>query len=242
MTLEGLTQLDFLNGIFSLLFILVAIVIGIKLISVYFKYQKIEMVTVGLTWIFLSSAWWGIVILFLGYVLFDYRIGTVPYLIIGNIFVPVALVCWIYSFSSMTYPEYKKKIVLIYSIISIVYEIFLIILLIIDYRLIGYFETEFYLVSEIYPTIYQLFAVVTAIVTGIIFTKKALESEDEEIRWKGRFLLTAFITFTIAAFAEAIILLTPLLLVIMRIILIFSTFAYYLGFFLPKFVSKWLIS
>jgi hypothetical protein len=242
MILEGLTQLDFLNGIFSLLFVVVAFIIGIKLISVYFKYQKIEMITVGLTWIFLSSAWWGIVVLFLGYVLFDYRIGTIPYLIIGNIFVPVALVCWIYSFSSMTYPEHKKTIVLIYSVISIIYEIILLILLFIDYRLIGYFETEFYLVSEIYPTIYQIFAVVTAIITGIIFTKKALESEDEEIKWKGRFLLTAFITFTIAAFAEAIVLLTPLLLVIMRIILIFSTFAYYLGFFLPKFVSKRLIS
>jgi hypothetical protein len=242
MGLENLTQLDILNGIFAIMFIIFSFIIGFKLIYKYFSHRRIEIITIGLTWIFLSSAWWGIGILFSFYVLFDYRIGTVFYLLIGNIFVPLAIMCWIYSFSNMVYPTIKKRIILVYSVICILYEVFLIIFLITDPGMIGTFETEFYLTTELYPTVFQIFSVLTAIITGILFTRNALRSNDPKVQWKGRFLLLAFTAFTIASFFEAIILLDPLTLVIMRTILIFSAIIYYLGFFLPERVSNWLIS
>lgn len=238
----NLTLLDVFNGVFSLIFVVISFIIGIKLIFKYYIYKRDEIIAVGLTWIFLSSAWWGIVILFLFYVLFSYRISTFFYLLIGNIFVPLALLCWIYAFSSMVYPMSKKKILSIFLAICIPYDVVLVIFLFINPNLIGHFKTEFYLESELYPTVFQIFAVLTAIITGILFTKNALKSEDPKVRLKGKFLLLAFITFSFASFCEAIVLLDPLTLVIMRIILIASSIIYYLGFFLPEKLEDWLIS
>ncbi|MFX1337919.1 MAG: hypothetical protein ACFFDK_04865, partial [Promethearchaeota archaeon] len=60
-------------------------------------------------------------------------------------------------------------------------------------------------------------------------------------RWKGRFILIAFISFTIAALFDVGLPVTPATLVIARLILISSSFLFYLGFFLPDKIANLLI-
>ena len=62
--------------------------------------------------------------------------------------------------------------------------------------------------------------------------------EISEIRWKGRFLFIAFILFGISAIFDAIIEMETTLLVIIRILLDFSSFFFYLGFILPSWCKK----
>ncbi|MGV9171096.1 MAG: hypothetical protein ACOC44_02760 [Promethearchaeia archaeon] len=89
---------------------------------------------------------------------------------------------------------------------------------------------------------FQLFAVASTVITGILFTKKSLKSLNAEIRWKGRFLLIAFLFFvggsTIDIFSTGNI--TSQLTA--RILLIISSFCYYLGFFLPPKLKQVLTS
>jgi hypothetical protein len=89
--------------------------------------------------------------------------------------------------------------------------------------------------------VFQVFAIATALITGFLFSKKSFESEDPKMRWKGRFLLIAFISFTVAALFDVGIPVTPATLVIARLILISSSFLFYLGFFLPEKLAKVLI-
>lgn len=238
MSLENLTQFEILFGAFGLTFVLISIVIGIRILLNYFSMKSKPMLTVGLTWIFLCSPWWGGAFSFLGLLLFNATIPEYPYLIINNVFMPLAVLCWIYSFSKLNYPNLTSILVPIFLVITILYEILVIIFLIIDPSVIGTFTGVFKLQSGILAMVFQIFAIFIAIVTGILFAKKAMSSENQKIQWKGKFLLIAFIMFTIGGLMEAIFTMNDVTLVLVRIVLIASGFSYYFGFLLPESIAN----
>jgi hypothetical protein len=84
-------------------------------------------------------------------------------------------------------------------------------------------------------------SILTACATGFHFAAISMKKEEPpEIRWKGKFLLIAFLLFGISAIFDAIIEMGTILLVIMRIILALATFFFYLGFILPDWSKKFL--
>jgi hypothetical protein len=87
----------------------------------------------------------------------------------------------------------------------------------------------------------MVFGILTFIITGILFTRNSLKSEDPKLRLKGKFLITAFICFTIGAIFDAGVNMDVLTLVVIRAILITSSILYYMGFLLPDKVAQWLI-
>lgn len=82
--------------------------------------------------------------------------------------------------------------------------------------------------------VFTIFAILSALITSLLFAKHALISIEPKMKWKGRFLALAFISFTVGALLDSFLPRDSLLLVIVRVILIFSAFEYYLGFFLPE--------
>jgi hypothetical protein len=239
--LADLTELQFLNGTLTLIFMVISLILGLKILFKYFTYHKEEFITVGLTWIFLSSAWWGTSLSFLFIILFEYAFDPLLYIYIGNVFIPLAVVCWAYSVSSMVYPYLKKKILLIYLIICISYEVFLIIFIFINPDLISIYVGLFYLKPRGIGLLFIVFAIITVFIFGILFSIKSLRSDNPKIQWKGRFMLTAFISFIIASVINAIIPLTAITLIVVRVILISSAIEYYLGFMLPERLAALLI-
>ncbi|MHA1804163.1 MAG: hypothetical protein ACTSU4_06455 [Promethearchaeota archaeon] len=234
MPIEGLTLLDLLFGSFGLIFMIVSIIIGLKIVSKYFTYKLKATIPVGLTWLLLSTAWWGAAISFVLYLIAGTTLSLFYYLLVDNIFLPIALLCWIYSFATIMYPQVKRKLLIIYSVICLPYEVLLLSFLIIDPELVGTKEGIFNSSNDLFVLVFLLFSIATALITGILFARKSMQSEDPNIRWKGRFLLIAFIFFTIAGLLDAGIPTTPVTLIIARSILISSAFLFYLGFFLPE--------
>jgi len=109
LTLEDLSQLVILRAVFTLAFVLVSMIVGIRILSKYFAYKKKELITVGLTWIFISSAWWPLAFTFLGILLFNYALEPTVYLYLMTAFIPLALISWVYSFANLVYPSKKEK-------------------------------------------------------------------------------------------------------------------------------------
>jgi hypothetical protein len=233
-----LTGIQILRGTFGLIFVIISIIIGLRMISKYFSYKQKELITVGLTWIFLSSAWWGGAFAFLFFALFGIEFSPQFYLFIGNFFIPIALITWIYSFSRLAYPKLKNKIFIPYLLVGLGFLIFMIFALIFDYTLIGELEGPLNSRHSIFSLILVVFALTSVLITGTLFAKKSLDSKDPKIKWKGRFLLSAFLIFIIGAFLDAIVPAEPFLLVILKIILVISGILYYLGFFLPEKLGK----
>jgi len=89
-------------------------------------------------------------------------------------------------------------------------------------------------------------------VTGFKFARRSVKSENKEVRLKGKLLEFAFITFTIAALLEktarSLLIETvfpdptePILvvmLVVVRVLLIASSIAFYGGFLLPRWIKE----
>lgn len=235
MGFEGLDQLEIIQGTFTLIFVVISTIIGLSILYTYFSLKRKDYFTgglafVGLSWIFLCSAWWSSATSYIVYVLFDYTIGDFWFLLIGNAFIPLALLCWIYSFTYLAYPRMKKILVSIYLVICIPYEIFLIYFLFTDMEIVGTRTGIFYLSPNLYSLLFQIFGIVTAFITGILFSKKLLKSDNAKIHQRGIFLLIAFLSFTIGGILDAVLTYDALTLILIRLILVSSSIFYYLGF------------
>ena len=238
------SNFQILQGIFGSIWAVIAIIVGLRIIYKAIQLNRNELIAVGLTYILISSAWWGVVIQFISYGFFSIKIPDVLYLLIANIFIPLSLICWIYAFTEIITPFLKKKILIITIIYAAVWELILLILLVVKLEWVGTINPANILDSSHgnVMRIFILLAVIIFAVTGIYFSIKSMGLEEAEIKWKGRFLLLGWISFTLGALLDALIKThTPFSLIITRIILISSAVEYYLGFFLPTKLKELLI-
>jgi hypothetical protein len=158
----------------------------------------------------------------------------------------------------MIYKRSQKKIVLTILILSILFEIIFFILFFIELQNPAPFTTEnlIGIISPIRPftvdfglfiIAYLLLTILFMMVTGIIFAQRSIKQQDREVKLKGKLLRAAFITFTIAAILDSSLgmifpdptdPLLAILVVVVRILLIFSALEFYGGFLLPRWMKE----
>jgi hypothetical protein len=240
-TIADLTELDILRAIFTLIFVIISIIVGIKILLKYFENKNKEVITVGFAWIFVSSPWWALSINFITIILFNYQLDPELQLLFMVGFIVPAFIFWIYSFSVLAYPEKKNIIFLPYFLICIILEILFIAFLFSDYNLIAAYEGGFTYRRTLFTTLFQLFILVSFVITGIIFGIKSIRLEPPEIKWKGRFFLLAIASFFIGSALEVFSTGNLVLQLVNRIILSFSAISYYFSFFLPSKLADRLI-
>ena len=92
-----------------------------------------------------------------------------------------------------------------------------------------------------------MIVILVMLITGIIFAQKSIKSDDREIKLKGKLLRAAFISFTVAAVFDSLLgaifedptdPLLSIMVVIVRILLIFSALEFYGGFLLPRWMKE----
>ncbi len=242
MGIEALTDIEILQGSFTLVFVIISILLGLIILSKYFSLKKQEFIYVGLAWVFLSSGWWGSSFSFLSILLIGVAFSSSLFILIANVFIPIAIICWMNAIGILMFKEQKKKINIITLLICIPYDVVIIILLFIDPLLLGEIKQSFYYQPALLPLIFQICALLVTISTGILFSVRSMKTSDLLVKWKAKFLLIGFISFTIGAFIDATIAMGALLLVLVRLILIFSALMYFLGFLLPDKIAKLLIA
>jgi hypothetical protein len=137
----------------------------------------------------------------------------------------------------------------LFAVLSIIFEIIFFILLFTDIDAIGILRRPFLVEFGPLITIYLIIFIVVLLVTGILFARKSLNSENEEVKLKGKLLLAAFLSFSIGAIFDSMLgglldytdPLLPILVVIIRIVLISSAVEFYGGFILPKWMKKFFL-
>ena len=169
-----LSDLELIHGIFTLILVVTFILVGLRITLKYFSTKNIIFLLVGLAWILISSAWWGSGFSFFTILITGDSLPISVYLLLGNAFIPIAVICWIYGYSALISSIADKKIlILINVIISICFEIFLIIFLFIAPSELGTIREKFYSQPGLVPMIFQLYAILLTIITGIIFSKRS---------------------------------------------------------------------
>jgi len=232
-----LQELEMANGILMLILDFIAISVGVIITSKYFKHKQRALIFVGLTWIFISCPWYPGGISFLMKHITGEYLSAVAYLIIGNILIPIAMVLWLAGFTELVYKDKQKLILMISIVYGAIFYIIFFVLLSIDPLLIG----EVMGIDVKYNTfivINSLTVLFILLITGIIFTRESMKSDNPEVRLKGKFLLTAFILFVIGSSLDAMLELDFTTLILFRGFEISAAIAFYLGFILPEKVKK----
>ncbi len=233
-----LEALDFYNGLTALIVVIISVIVGVKLISKYFKFKNREYILVGLTWIFFVEPWWPPTVAFLLILLINETIPLEIYYTIGVIFIPFTLLCWLTAFTDLVYKEKQKIILLIFTVEGIIFEILFFYFLYTNPSVIvervGLIDGEYKSFALIY-----LFSVLGVfIITCIIFAKESLKIDDPTVKLKAKFLILAIISFTIGTALDGLTPLNIITLFIYRTLVISSAMEFYCGFFLPERVKK----
>jgi hypothetical protein len=230
--------LDLANGILILLLDGISIYVGARLISKYFKFRKRELLLVGLCWILLVCPWYPGGISFIMYLINSQNLTEIPYFIIGNILMPVALILWIWVLCDFLDLKKKKIIRSLFIVYGLFFEITFFILLSIDPILIGYLKGVTDVQYGLFVAGFAFTILVILLITGLLFTKQSLKSTDPDIKLKGKLLLVAFLLFIIGATLDTAIPLSILTLSIYRTLEILSAIFFYGGFYLPSWMQN----
>ena len=236
-----LTLTEFLIGLFSLIFILISIFVGVKIISKYSEQKKIEYLLVGITWIGIVFPWFPSAITFLLVIFTDILLSPEIRFMLGFGFLPDFLLIWLAAFTEIAYKKMQKKFMTIAFFLCALIQVIFLALLLTDSSLIGEQVGMFHGNFTLFTRIYLLSILLTFFITGIIFAHKSMKLGDPEIKLRGKFLFLPFFFYTVGVILETLLPLTALTAVLTRLIMIFSAFAFYFGFILPESMKKSLI-
>ncbi len=243
----ALTQLQTLNGIFTLIIVLISTVVGIKIALKYLEHKRRELILVGITWILLTEIFWSSAFSFLSALITGKGLSPEIYFSIGNFLVPVGAFAWLMAFTDFMYHKKQKIILSIAAITGAIYLIVFFYFIFTDVSVIGEMYSPVDAEYRNFALIYLISVLFMFLITGILFARETLKSDNPETRMKGKFLLLAVISFTVGTGLDGLksLLFGGLLetiLVINRIILISSALEFYLGFNPPLWLKKMLFS
>ncbi|TXT65966.1 MAG: conserved membrane protein of unknown function [Promethearchaeota archaeon] len=241
MSSDLLSGLDLVRGFTSLVFVIMSLIIGIKIILKYFEYKQKVHIAVGLAWIFLSSSWWHAAFNFISLWFFNAPINNYVAIFMVNGFISPAVLCWMYSVTTLLYERLKREIMIPSLIIFGLYEIIFLILLFVNPNLVGIVRPTYIVDRTLFTLTFTILAIIIALIMGFLLSFEALGSSDVKIKWKGRFLLIAFILFTLGAILDSFSWTEFSIIFLIRTLLIISVVSYYFGFFLPESIARLLI-
>jgi hypothetical protein len=230
--------IDLLNGIFSLIGLIIAIIIGLKLISKYFRYKRRDLFLIGLVFILLPEPWWPSNILFLSLILTGYYLKLEIILLIGNIFLPITTLLWLIVFNDLLDYKRKKEIYGIFIVQGILFEIFLFYYLFTNPSIIGEISGNVDVNYGLFASLYHLTILIVAIITGTLFARECWKSNDPKTRLKGKLIFAAVYSFVVGSILDILSASSIILLTLARIILILASIELYGGFILPNWMQK----
>jgi len=204
----------------------------------YFEFKTRDYIFVGIAWMGISNPWLPDAISFLMIIFIQSNLTPEASFVIGYAILPFFILCWLIAFTDLLYQSSQKIMLIIFIIFTISFEIILFFLLFTNPSLIGIFIGPFQIRWSLFMQIYLVIFILIAIISGIMFARVSIKSHNPEVSLKGKLILAAFISFTLASFIEAFFHLDPLSVVITRCILISSSIEFYLGFILPKWVRN----
>ena len=208
----------------------------------YKEYKSEAILFAGLAWTFIVGPWLNSGFNFLSVLIIGISITDDLYFLIAYLWIPIAFFFWIAFFTLFRLKAKRKMIIIVSLIQAIIYEIIFVYFILTDLSVIGQRVGIFNVDLNLSFVIYVLILLTISLITGLRFGFDSIKSKDAEIRFKGYFIIVAWVSFFIGAILDAgIVPLNPMILILVRIILISSAAEFYCGFFLPRWIKDLLI-
>lgn len=240
-----LSEITQAYGLTTLVYILINFLFTIIVLFKAIKRKQRILYIFSLCILFTATSWYSSGLGYLFWILTGEILDYTVYVLIGTVGVPIAILSWLYIYMTLINSKKKNLVLILYAIISIAYEIYILYFLFIapnapNTQMIGKFDPNSPLDMNynLIITIYKLIALITSCGTGIHFAMRSMKIKDSlEVVWKGRFLFISFVLFGFASIFD-IMSLALWLLIIIRACLVLSTISFYIGFILPKSIKK----
>jgi len=232
---------EIVSGTFSIILVSIYLYLGLRITSRYFELKQRVYLYIGLTWIFMAEPWYPSTVSFIISWFNGEGLINFPriFLVIGNLFLPVAIIAWMIAFSSLLYKEKKLLIVGSAITLSTIYEIIFVYFLIVDPSFLGTMVSPVDSSYGLFMTIVQFLLLFTIFISGLRFASSTTRSKKREHIIKGRFLLLAFFSFFIGAIFDVFSNISIVIFIIGRILLITSSIEFYIGFIYPEKVKNY---
>lgn len=235
-----LSTIELINGLLSILFVSISIILGATIASRYFKHKKRTLLLVGLTWIGLTSIWYSSSLSVLLILTTGKGISDELYMFLGNGLIPITSFVWMIAITDLlvSNKEKQKLILIIFGIYSALFEIYFLYFLFTNPSMLGEVLGPVDATYGRIVTIYQLSMVILILITGNLIGRKSLRADNLEIKLKGKLLIIASWSFVIGAIFEIVSHISIIILIVGRLILISSAIEFYSGFMLPNWMKK----
>ncbi len=234
----ALLPIDIANGVFSIIFVSISILIGLTIISKYFEHKRRTYLLIGLTWIGMSAPWTPSSISLLSYLLFGTVLSIEILLFIAIFFLPIVQILWITVVCIFKEIKKRKLIIGIFIIEGILFEIYFLLNLFTNSSAIGEFSGTFDMNYRLWVNLFLFSLLIVFLITGTMLALESYKSNDPEVKLRGKFLFLAFYSFIIGSILDIFSTNSILILTIARLILISSAFEFYLGFIPPEWMKK----
>jgi hypothetical protein len=244
---QVLSEMAKISGITAFLSVILGYILGFQVLIKYIKTKQFLILNFFFCIIFTLSPWYPSGLGYLYWLITGSVLNYEIYVLLGNVAVPIAIIAWLYVYLYTLKPNKIKIYLICYGLISLIFEFYLIYFLFIApgaplVEFLGVFDDLTNPIDIDYKGFVLAYlgsSILLACITGVHFSIRSMKNEDSvEIRWKGRFLLVAFILFGFSAIFDAIIEMNPLVLIIIRILLVISNIFFFMGFLLPSWTKR----
>ncbi len=221
----------FLNGILSIIFVAISTFVGLSIASKYFKYKDRTLLFIGFSWCGMCIIWWSISISFLLILFTDKGLDQDIYIIIGYVLIPIFLESWLIAFTHLKYKQKRMIILIIFAILGVLYEILLFYFYFTDISMIATLSGPVDVKYGIFMISWLLFVIILVFITGNIFARESLKSDNPQIKLKGKLLMGAFNSYVIGSAFSIFSNYSIVILIIARITVILASILFYFGIF-----------
>ena len=238
------TALEMIQGLFNSIFVVITIYIGLIFISKYFQHKNSNLYLFGIFWIgaafffvFIPIQW---ILLF-----FEITIHDWAYYLVMYPTVPVIAFVWLTAVTRLLYFKRRTLFLRAFALMAIVFEILFFTSLFIDDRLIATRPGYFYIEMTPFAIFYIVFLMSFILIPGIMFGKSSLDSDEPEIRMKGKLIIISIFLFAGGAATDLFIpplnldlVIKAIITIIARVFMSSSGILFYIGFMLPSWSKK----
>ena len=236
--------LEMIQGIFNTIFVVITIYIGLKFISKYFEHKNRNLYLFGLFWIGAAFFFVFIPIQFI-LLFFEITIHDWAYYLVMYPTLPIIAFVWLTASTNLLYFERRNLFLRVFALMAILFEILFFSLLFIDSSLIAERPGYFYIEMTPFAIFYIVFLMSFILISGVMFGNSSLDSDDREIRMKGRLIIISIFLFGGGAATDLLIppldldlAIKSIITIIARILMSSSGILFYIGFMLPDWSKK----
>lgn len=226
-------------GIFTLFYIIVTWFVALKIIAKYFELKQKIFLYAGTAYLGAAIPWTGVALNFISVVFFD----TVPsmelHFFVHGAIPPFTLWLWIVTNLKLSNvkPKKQKIIIGISFVIAIIFQIIYISIIFTDTKILGTLINEIQVDYAPFSELYLLIMAIIMISLGFKIGLRSMKSDIKRVRLKGKLIVYSFVLATFTFMLEIFV---PILSIIIlaRILVVFTGILFYGGFVLPKWMER----